>query len=116
MQGISSQPWDGGATGNCGEFFNRADASSAELLALALAHARHQNQIALFFEPLLDERRPAAVIPRCILGDHRWIEALAELAVALPQQLIPSPELIGAIGLKFAAAQIQLELIGAMPQ
>ena len=37
MQGFSSQPWDGSASGNSGELFNRADASSAQLLALALA-------------------------------------------------------------------------------
>lgn len=56
------------------------------------------------------------MISRCILGNHRWIKAFAELAVVLPQQLVPSPELIGAIGLERAAAQIQLERIGAMPQ
>ena len=32
------------------------------------------------------------------------------------QQLVPSPELICAIGLELAASQVQLELIRPMPQ
>jgi len=87
---------------------------SAQLLALALAHVGYQHQITSHLESLFDERRPTAVIPRCILRNHRWIEAFLELVVALPQQLKPSSELIDAIGLEFAAAQVQLELIGPM--
>ena len=62
---------------------DRGDAGGAQLVALAAAHPRHQDQIALGLQPLLDERLPLAVIAGGILRLLARIEAGAEVAVAL---------------------------------
>ena len=48
--------------GRTSQGLDRGDPSGAQLAALVLAHASHQDQIALGFESLLDAGLPQAVI------------------------------------------------------
>jgi hypothetical protein len=71
------------------------DAGRAKLEALALAHVRHQAEVTLLSQPLFDEVTPAPMITGHILRYHGRVEAFSESAIALAQQLVPSPELVG---------------------
>ena len=112
MQGLGVQAWNCGTSRKRSEVFNGGDTRVAQLLALALAHARHQHQVALLGQALLDVGGPTTVIPGHVLRDHLRIKALPEAAVALAQQLVPGPELIGGVALEAATTQIKLEVIG----
>ena len=68
--------------GGC-ECVDGGDSGGMELAALALAHAGHQDQVALSFQSLLDERLPQAMITGGILRSLVGIEGCPEVAVAL---------------------------------
>ena len=90
---------------------NGGDAGPAQLEALALAHVRHQHQVALLSQPLLNKGAPATVVTGHVFWNSLRVKGIAKGAVALAQQLVPGPELIGGVALEAAATEIELKVI-----
>ena len=106
MQALRVQARYRSASRQSRQCVNGGDASPAQLEALALAHVRHQHQVALLSQPLLNKGAPAAVITRHVFWNSLRVKGIAKGAVALAQQLVPSPELIGGIALEAPATEV----------
>ena len=77
--------------------------------------ARHEHQISPGREAIVHQGLPWPVISRGILWRLPGSKGCTEVAVSLPQQGVPTPEVIAAIAklpfLKPAATEIQAEVL-----
>ena len=92
------------------ELINARDSCRSQFLPLAFSHVCHKDQIALALESFVDECRPAAVITPLVFRNGLRIEALEKLCIAIPELLIPGPEVLRSEFLERTATEIHLEL------